>query len=82
MDVGYQSELKRTWGEGSQAIAMAFYRIERTEENLRLAEEELDQNPWGFTEDRIAEERKTLEWVRQEMAKERQAQEEQINEEK
>jgi len=54
---------------------MAFYRIPRTAENLRLAEEELDQNVFEFTEDRIAEERKTLEWVRQQMEKESQPQE-------
>ena len=53
---------------------MAFYRIPRTAENLRLAEEELDQNPSGFTEDRITEERKTLEWVRQEIERGGQAQ--------
>jgi len=75
MATGYQSEIRRVWGVGPKALDMAFYRIPRTMENLRFAEEELDKNTLAFTEDRIAEERKTLEWVRQEMEKESQAQE-------
>jgi len=46
---------------------MAFLKIPRTEENLRLAEAELNQNTLNLTEDRISEERKTLLWVREQI---------------
>ena len=57
----------------TKATLMALKRLEKTEENVRLAEEELDENRFGFEEDRITEERKSLQWVREEMQKEREA---------
>ena len=42
---------------------MALKRLARTDENVRLAELELQGNQAGMVEDRIAEERKSLEWV-------------------
>ena len=72
--IGYQCEVRRYWGEITKVTSMAFRKIPRTAENMRLAEIELDQNPFGYTEDQIAEERKTLEWVRQQIEEESQAQ--------
>ncbi|KAH8602189.1 hypothetical protein B0O99DRAFT_605866 [Bisporella sp. PMI_857] len=69
--IWYQCENIRIWEVLTKATSMAFKRLERIEHHFRLAKDELDQNVYHMTEDRISEERKTLEWVRGEMQKER-----------
>lgn len=54
----------------SKATLLTVRKLERTEENVRLAEEELNENKFGFEENRITEERKSLQWVREEMQRE------------
>jgi hypothetical protein len=52
------------------ATDIAFGNHEKTEENLRLAEKELDENMLGL-EGQIVEERKTLQWLKDELWKEK-----------
>jgi hypothetical protein len=70
---GYQSEILRIGEIETKATLLALKRLERTEENVRLAEEELDENKFRFEEDRVTEERKSLQWVQEEMQKDMQA---------
>jgi hypothetical protein len=49
------------------AIDIAFGKRERTEGNLLLAEKELDENTLGLEERQIVEERKTLQWLKDEL---------------
>lgn len=60
--IGYQSEILRGWGEDPETITthMLFKKIPRSQENIRLAEEELSRNKFGFEEDRIEESGKAL----------------------
>jgi hypothetical protein len=51
----------------TMAIDIAFGKRERTEGNLRLAEKELDENTLGLEERQIVEERKTLQWLKDEL---------------
>jgi hypothetical protein len=53
------------------ATDIAFGNHERTEGNLRLAEKELDENTLGLEEGQIVEERKTLQWLKDELWKEK-----------
>ena len=46
---------------------IAFGKISKTEENLRLAEQQLDQNTLGLEEGQIVEERKTLQWLKDDL---------------
>lgn len=72
---GYQSEFLRLEETATvtKATLLTLRRMERTVENVRLAEEELNENKFGFEEDRITEERKSLQWVREEMQRELQS---------
>ncbi|KAL2064784.1 hypothetical protein VTL71DRAFT_3923 [Oculimacula yallundae] len=63
----YRCEVLRVWGKMTKATLLALGRLERTEENVHLAELELQENPDRLTDDKIAEERKTLAWVREEI---------------
>jgi hypothetical protein len=47
--------------------SIAFGNHERTEGNLRIAEKELDENTLGLEEGQIVEERKTLQWLEDEL---------------
>ena len=49
---------------------MAVKRLPRTEENVRLALLELQENQAGMSRDRLQEEHKSLAWVQEEMQKE------------
>jgi hypothetical protein len=53
------------------ATDIAFGNHEKTEENLCLAEKELDENTLGLEEGQILEERKTLQWLKDELRKEK-----------
>ena len=53
------------------ATDIAFGNHEKTEENLRLAEKELDENTLGLEEGQILEESKTLQWLKDELRKEK-----------
>jgi hypothetical protein len=48
---------------------IAFGKTSKTEENLRLAEEQLDQNTLGLEEGQIVEERKTLQWLKDDLSR-------------
>lgn len=47
---------------------IAFGKISKTEENLRLAEQQLDQNTLRLEEGQIVEERKTLQWLKDDLS--------------
>jgi hypothetical protein len=47
---------------------IAFGNHERAEGNLRLAKKELNKNTLGLEEGQIVEERKTLQWLKDEFA--------------
>jgi hypothetical protein len=49
---------------------IAFGNHERTEGNIRLAERELDENTLGLEEGQVVEERKSLQWLKDELTKE------------
>ncbi|KAG4442977.1 hypothetical protein IFR05_001508 [Cadophora sp. M221] len=66
----YQCEALRIGEIETKATLLALGGLERTDGNMRLAELELQENPARIDEDRIAEERKTLAWVREEMQRE------------
>jgi len=46
---------------------IAFGKREKTEENIRLAEKELDDNTLDLETGQIVEERKTLQWLKEEL---------------
>lgn len=48
---------------------IAFGKISKTEENLRLAEQQLDQNTLRLEEGQIVEERKTLQWLKDDLSR-------------
>lgn len=52
---------------------LVFKKIDRTNENVRLAEGELSRNDFGLEEDWIAVERESLHWIRDGMKKERES---------
>jgi len=52
------------------ATDIAFGNHERTDGNIRLAERELDENTLGLKEGQIVEERKILQWLKDELWKE------------
>lgn len=49
---------------------IAFGKREKTEENIRLAEKELDENTLNLEIGQIMEERKTLQWLKEELQQE------------
>ena len=46
---------------------IVFGKHEKTEENIRLAERELDDNTLNLETRQIVEERKTLQWLKEEL---------------
>lgn len=62
---GYQCEVLRAWGIKTKATLLVLGKLERTQENMRLAELELQENPDRLADNEIAEERKTLAWVQE-----------------
>jgi hypothetical protein len=48
---------------------IVFGKISKTEENLRLAEQQLDQNTLRLEEGQIVEERKTLQWLKDDLSR-------------
>jgi hypothetical protein len=70
--LGYQCEALRIWhGETTTATLLALGRLEKSDDNIRRAELELQENAAGMDDDRIAEERKSLAWVQEEIQKRR-----------
>jgi hypothetical protein len=67
---GHQCEIARHMGRPTMATDIAFGNRERTEGNIHLARRELDENRLGLEEGQIAEERKTLQWLKNELRKE------------
>jgi len=67
----HQCELLRYWRNPTITICIVFGQHARNEENIQLAQKELDGNDLDREEDQIVEERKTLRWLRNELARER-----------
>ncbi|KIM99143.1 hypothetical protein OIDMADRAFT_30781 [Oidiodendron maius Zn] len=63
----HQSEVVRYMRKPTMTTNIAFGKISTTEENLRLAEQQLDQNTLRLEEGQIVEERKTLQWLKDDL---------------
>ncbi|KAF8858140.1 hypothetical protein BDZ45DRAFT_408744 [Acephala macrosclerotiorum] len=63
----HECEIIRHGDSPTMTTDIAFGKREKTEENIRLAEKELDDNTLDLETRQIVEERKTLQWLKEEL---------------
>ncbi|RDL34800.1 uncharacterized protein BP5553_07928 [Venustampulla echinocandica] len=62
----HKCEVQRDWVQNTMTTSLAFGLLKRTAEIIRLAEEQINQNPFNLEEGFLEGERKTLQWVKEE----------------